>query len=54
MIVAYIEETVAFQPERLMDLEVQTNRSHAVYYMDVVISEWINTLLLPLLQHVPI
>ena len=28
MIIPYIEKPVPFEPERLMDLEVQTNSSH--------------------------
>jgi hypothetical protein len=37
MIVTNIEKTVAFQPEWLMNLEIQANSSHAVYNKGVVI-----------------
>jgi hypothetical protein len=37
VIAANIEKPVAFQPEWLMNLEVQANSSHAVYDKGVVI-----------------
>ena len=36
MVIANIEKPVAFQPEWLMNLEIQTNRSHAIYLIRVV------------------
>jgi hypothetical protein len=37
MVITDVEKTVTFQPEGLVDLEIQTNCSHAVNYKNIII-----------------